>query len=231
MATAHPIRPGSAKGEGKTDWKHLKAALTKLQDSGCFSNLDIEFDEYEDVDMGDSKLLKKCAQLSETDQAQPVICIFDRDKPKIVKKVSGESRPYKSWGNRVFSFALPVPQHRQSTPDDVCIELYYRNCEIKQVDKNGRRLFLNSEFDSNSGRHTDCPNLNCTLLNDVRNQDKILIIDTGVFDGRCKNVALPKNDFAEYVLTGKDNFNDFDVSSFAEIFDIVSAIIIETICV
>ena len=44
------------------------------------------------------------------------------------------------------------------------------------------------------------------------------------------NVALPKNDFAEYVLTGTDNFNDFDVSVFEEIFDIVSAIVIETIC-
>lgn len=34
--------------EGKTDWKHLKAAWLKLKASGHFPDLEIEFEEYEE---------------------------------------------------------------------------------------------------------------------------------------------------------------------------------------
>ncbi len=35
-----------------------------------------------------------------------------------------------------------------------------------------------------------------------------------MFDGENKNVALPKKEFAEYVLKREPNFDDFDFSAF-----------------
>jgi RNA-directed DNA polymerase len=55
---------------------------------------------------------------------------------------------------------------------------------------------------------------------------KFCIIDDSVFNND-ENVALPKDDFAVYVLTQKPNFNNLDHSEFRKIFDIIYKIIIE----
>ncbi len=113
--------------EGKTDWKHLKTAFASLKKMGMFPQLDIEFLEYgDDTPMGDGELLKMCNSLWKLPHnSQPQILIFDRDKPDIVNQVTGKDKPYKSWGNNVFSFAIPIPAHRIDT-GDVCIEFYYQ---------------------------------------------------------------------------------------------------------
>ncbi|MBN2499957.1 MAG: RNA-directed DNA polymerase [Anaerolineales bacterium] len=108
--------------EGKTDWKHLKAALRWLIDRGEISDLQIEFDEFEET-LGEPLLLQDCEALCRHKQPRPIIAIFDRDT-KNVNKFHNEKKGYKDWGNNVFSFAIPVPAHRKNTPK-VCIELYY----------------------------------------------------------------------------------------------------------
>jgi RNA-directed DNA polymerase len=89
--------------EGKTDWKHLEAAFGKLKGLGYFESLEIEFQKSE-TPRGDD-LLNMCKHYSETFHGRPIVFIFDRDKPNIVKQVSG-GEGYKLWGNDVFSFAI-----------------------------------------------------------------------------------------------------------------------------
>jgi DNA modification methylase len=209
--------------EGKTDWKHLKAALTRLKEAGYYeTDYEIEFLEREDLERGDDWLYQRCKYYSETPQPRPNVHIFDADNPSRVKQVSDPTKEFKDWGNNVFSFVLPIPSHRVKTPD-ICIEFYYQNDEIQRVDANGRRLFLSNEFDTKSGRHVS-ENLSCFEMSRIRKRPSISIIDDNVFNANHTNVALSKNAFADNVLSGLENFDNFGISEFTKVFDIVSAI-------
>lgn len=205
--------------EGKSDWKHLKAAFNEFRKSHKFTEITLEFNEYEEG-MGDEQLLAICKASLMIPQPIPRVFIFDRDKPNILGKVSEESKEYKNWGKNVFSLAIPIPQHRQDCTG-VSIELYYKDSEIKRQSKNGRRLFLSNEFNTKSGRHKD-GDLNYAFPNKLR--EELKIIDDNVFDENNENVALPKNDFAEYVLNCVAPFDDFDFSEFERIFKCLSEI-------
>ena len=208
--------------EGKTDWKHLKAAWLTVKAAGYFADLEIEFSEYEEnIKMGSADLRNICAHSSKLPQVRPIICIFDRDEPKIMRSVSVADKAYKDWGNNVFSFIIPVPDHRQDAPN-ISIEFYYTDSEIMQPDQHGRRLFLSEEF-LPSSRHKS-ENLTCTDLNKIKRQD-VSIIDNQVFDRHHRNVALPKSQFADYILQQEEGFNDFEVSEFTKIFDIIAMIL------
>lgn len=209
--------------EGKTDWKHLKSALQKLRHNGNFTDLEIEFEEYEsDIQMGDAELLNICRTYSKTLQPRLTICIFDRDNSEIVRKVTGANgKLYKNWGNNVYSFALPIPDHR-SDNSEISIEFYYKDSEIKQSDSVGRRLFINNEFDHVSTRHIT-EDLVCSDRKKLRKS--IAIIDNDVFDKDNKNIALPKGHFAQYILEGESEYKDFDVSEFKKIFSVIEEIV------
>ena len=45
-----------------------------------------------------------------------------------------------------------------------------------------------------------------------------------MFDSNDKNVALSKDDFANYILQESDNFNDFDFKPFLDIFEVIDRI-------
>ncbi len=203
--------------EGKSDWKHIKAAIQRLKELGHYTYLNIEFVPLE-TSMGDTELLKMCNLLSKTPQPKTAILIFDRDNPSIMKDVASEGEEYKSWGNKVFSFAIPVPTHRQGNPS-ISIEFFYTDEELKRQDSNGRRLFLSNEFVPKSGRHKKMDVI-CHNLKKIGSQD-ISIIDNGVIDKEHKNIALSKDDFAEYVLNRTKNFDNFDFSQFQSIFDVI----------
>lgn len=210
--------------EGKTDWKHLKAAFRTLKNAGLYTNFDIEFFEYEDdIKMGDVELKKMCEQHSKSYQPQMMICIFDNDNPKLVNQVTEPNHLYKHWKNNVYSFMIPIPDHRPNA-SQVSIELYYEDAEIKQMDHNGRRLFLSDEFHPTSYRHLT-EDLSCGDRNKFR--ASVSVIDSQVYDKDHNNVALPKNDFAEYILQQQDGFANFDMSKFRKIFDVIQMIIVE----
>ena len=199
--------------EGKTDIIHLRAALINLQSNGQFNNFDIKSREnivYE----GDDNLLKRCRILSDADRKheQPVICIFDRDKPNIIKEVHDENTGFKDWGNGVYSFAIPVPSNREG---NISIEHYYTDNEIKRTDSKDRRLYLFNEFHQRSGRHKE----NGELSIRKTDSDQLKIIESDVFNSKNENVALPKADFATNVLENMENFNNFDFIEFSKIFE------------
>jgi len=212
--------------EGKTDWKHLKVALHKLQAVGLFPDLKIVFEEYgDDMPAGGAEIKELCARTARLAQSTLTIFIFDSDDSNIVKAVTEKERSYKYWGNDVFSFVIPVPPHRTETPE-ISIELYYKDTEITRIDKLGRRLFLSSEFRPRSGVHK-VEQLNCTDLNKIRNERKLCVIDTLVLNNLEDNVALSKNGFASNILEQEANFHDLDYTSFSLIFQVVQQIIDE----
>ena len=100
--------------EGKTDWKHLKNALIQLQQDSTYTDLDINFVEYEDnVQMGSKPLEAVCSYNALFYSEHLKIFVFDADDPQINKKHEGQL--YLKRGNNVYSMVLPVPEHRKDT--------------------------------------------------------------------------------------------------------------------
>lgn len=208
--------------EGKTDIKHLKSALNWLNFQGKVFNMELEFKEdLDEQKQGDGELLNACQQFCKKKNNTPMIAVFDRDALNIIPKVHDNARGFKDWENGVYSFALPIPQHRENK--DICIELYYKDEEIQKADENYRRMYLSSEFNLDSGRHKRL-NLN-TLDKNKLKKNQLKIIDSSVFDENNQNVALSKNNFADYIFEGKPGFNDFDFEAFEEVFEIIEKIV------
>lgn len=208
--------------EGKTDWKHLKAAFQALHHSVTLQNLHIEFYE-DDVEGGYSELMAVCRTASQTPPRQPLICIFDNDLPeRDASKVIAQGKNYKKWGNNVFSIVIPIPPHRQNTKS-ISIEHYYTDKDLMREDNNGKRLYLGSEFSEKTGALYSDLNINCKRINDIQNN---VIIDSGVLRlSDEKDVALRKNQFADYILEGQSGFQTPDFSAFMLIFNIITEII------
>jgi RNA-directed DNA polymerase len=207
--------------EGKTDVMHLKAALKDFQDRGQFQDLEIRFeDDIDHNNWSDSRLIERCKFSSDVQNSIPMIAIFDRDSLPIIKEAHDETRGYKVWGNNVYSFAIPIPRHREGELN-ICIEHYYKDNEIKRQDSKGRRIFLSNEFNSTSLRHRKDGDLSVPRLSN----DKIKIIDNAVFNSEDINVALPKADFATNVFEQIENFDDFDFTEFIAIFENIRKIL------
>ena len=95
--------------------------------------------------------------------------------------------------------------------------------EITRNDRKGRRLFLSSEFKSPSFKHVKDKRLNCSDRN-ILNGPQPKIVDHDVYDETDSNVALSKNDFADYVVKREPGFEDFDFTPFRRIFKIIEEI-------
>lgn len=208
--------------EGHTDWKHIKHAFSRMfsSDEICF-----EFREYPpDTALGYGELLNMCKSFSKSQNPAPRIMIFDRDVPSIFKEIS-DTNGYKHWGNRVYSVLLPIPSHRENTPN-ICIEHYYTNDEItKEFFEAGeyRRLHMGFEFD----RFGRAPQINriCHQLN-ACGPHKINIIDTAVMDATSlseTNYALSKSAFADHIM--KESLSETANASFRLLYDVINQII------
>lgn len=234
--------------EGSTDWKHMKAAYSVLSSQeehrDFLSEFSFDFFEYEPpssnaesqhkIEMGDSALLSLCRETSKIPKDRKIIFIADRDKKDFIKQFS-EVEKFKAWGNNVFSFVLPIPEHRRDTPD-ICIEHLYTDEIIKRellcVDGEKRRLYLANEFNKN-GYYISSGSLCCKNPKKC-GKDKIHVLE-GTSDERVinpsddsenpKNYALPKSKFAEAILNQNDPFKDIDFAPFLEIFKTIDKII------
>lgn len=221
--------------EGSTDWKHLK----KYWDQYSRQSLKLSFFEYEPansskngmlkLEMGSAALLEMCKSYSKMVLGKIFIFIADRDEPKIVKEMNDDTKHYKYWGNGVYSFVLPVPAHRISTPE-ICIEHYYSDKEIKTfytcTDEQKRRLFLGNDFDY-YGRDIE-HGLLC-IKRSLCGQNSIKVIDgssdtrvISINESNDINYALSKQEFASHSTIKKDSptFN-----AFSEIFKIIREIV------
>lgn len=233
--------------EGATDWKLMKTAREVLRRkpeyADVFDGLDFSFLEYEPKnsqeqaplkrEMGKDTLVRICKSYATIPQDKT--CIFiadcdDKDTNKALGALPGQV--FMKWPQNVnvYSFTIPIPESRSSTPN-ISIEHLFSDSEIKTEvigkDNVARRLFMGNEFDS---RGLSLPlQLHCRKTN-ACGPDKINIID-GTSEARvtkidgsddATNYALPKMDFARYVSENPEKFN-FD--NFMGIFKTIKAII------
>jgi DNA polymerase III delta prime subunit len=204
--------------EGKTDAQYLDRARISL----AFSR---SLDFPVSTDMGDDQLLKQCIALAKAPQSKPNIFVFDRDNLEIASKVSDTDRPFKSWGNNVFSFSIPVPDHRADS-EGVCIELYFLDPDLNLQNAEGRRIYLSSEFNQLSGRHLRDASLSVGNKGKLTSGKAIVkVLDTEIFDTKHKNIALSKAEFANLITDGAGVFANVNFSSFEKIFSIFEQIL------
>ncbi|HDR4798602.1 TPA: hypothetical protein QCR57_004758 [Bacillus cereus] len=217
--------------EGKTDWKHLKNALSKFKSSHRYENLDVDFFEYEnDVDMGCNTLEKMCDYHALFNNEKLKIFVFDADIEKINKKHAGV--PYIYHGNNVYSLVLPIPKHRKNTPL-ISIEHYYTDKEMQTLDTKKRRLYLAREFDVKSRKHKTQENTYALKVKPntdlIHIEEKVLYVenDVGNFEEIAKtgeNITISKNDFANNILLGVVPFSTISTEVFSIFFDIIADI-------
>lgn len=130
--------------EGKSDWKLLKAALEYFRKNGKYTSLDVSFLEFEEnLTAGKDKMMRVRDYNAIFTNDNLRIFIFDADDKEINKEHEGVE--IKNCKNNVYSFILPVPEHRKGTPL-ISIENYFTDEEIMTKDENERRLYLRSEF-------------------------------------------------------------------------------------
>ena len=127
--------------EGKTDVWHLKAALKALK----ITDIDFEFADIDFVEWGDSELKKYLESLAKLPNTHKIIGIFDRDVSDIVKGIENNGQKYKSYGNNVYAFCIPVPSHRTDY-SNISIEFYYTDNELKK-EHNKKCLYFDNEVD------------------------------------------------------------------------------------
>lgn len=238
--------------EGKTDWKHLKAALKRFKRDKLYNDLDFQFLEYEtgleekNENLGDKKLqgnatLKTvCIYNALFKNNKKKIFIFDSDQTDIVKDFSDE-RGYKYLGNNVYAIVIPDPSNKSSN-NGFEIENYYDDKDIKTEDIDGRRLFLSKEFKFDDNVHK-------YYSRKMDSDRPYLIIDSDVYENLVsepikskkeltdlinsnsedikKVITLSKNDFAENVLKEVGGFDKLNIVEFKKIFDIIEKILIE----
>jgi RNA-directed DNA polymerase len=195
---------------------HLAAALIHFQKKGQYQEFNLVMAPGKEI-KGVDQLYERCEIVASTPQQRPTVFIFDRDRPTLLSKVIVPSGSFKSWGNNVYSFAIPIPVHR-SGESQICIEMMYTDIDLARMDNNGRRLFLQKEFNEN-GFHES----NMYIHHSIKSTK--LIIDNPVFEtGSQKSVGLSKNAFAEYIERQTQPFDQISFDSFGEIFQVFSAI-------
>ena len=223
--------------EGKTDWKHLKNALIKLNEQSLFLDLDFDFLEYEnEIDMGDTHLKALCEQTSKLRNNRKVICIFDRDNPAIIKSMDCDlGSPYKNWGNSVYSFCIPTPSHR-SDYKNISIEFYYTDSELMTVDhENNTRLFFSNEVEEiliKSKTYKNSCQSEIRILETPKPEEeyekKIYSEDVvNIKNHQGVSIAHSKNAFAEKVMQQHAGFDNFNISEFKNIFEIIHQVLNE----
>lgn len=203
--------------EGKTDWRHIKKVLSIFQSRGEFTDLDIEFHEYDDDSFSDDKLNTFLANIKLLENKRKIIGIFDRDEGH--GKVYGR-KEFNELGNNVFAISIPQPDFR-TYHEGVCIELMYQDDDLLKKDADGRRIFLSSEFNA-FGRLIEDKSigvLNASKIKSYLSAAKQKIVDSDVFDNESNSLALSKINFAMAIESSTPPFDNVDIISFHPLFE------------
>lgn len=214
-------------GEGETDSIHLEAAFNFFQEKREFLDLFLKFSkESPTLKSNNTSLMNFCVNAGKYQYRYPhkIICLFDRDDRGINSKHNnGNHIP---WGNNVYSTLMPKPDHRNF--DEVCIEFYYTDEDLKTKDENGRRIFTSDEFDKNTGYHKLDPDI-YHKNNNYLKAPYPRVLDSNVYkknkDGTESSIALNKKSFARNCEKRNGNFKDISFEYFRPIFEYLSMII------
>lgn len=211
--------------EGKTDWKHLKAAFNHFRSAQHkFVDLKFKFHEYEnDIEMGADNLHTFCKHQGQgvLQNRNKIICIFDRDIQRITTCVTSSKERFKYWGNNVYSLVIPSPDFREF--NEVSIEHLYKDDQLLVPDSKSRRIYLSTEFNPISGEHIKQKDIFLKKAS-IAKSPFPKIISEGVFK-ESESLALSKNEFAEYILNERPPFNKMSFEAFLTIFTTIEKII------
>ena len=204
--------------EGKTDYLHLESSIRRLQAQGEFLDIELRFESDPQDKGGDDELLKHCQVLSRIKQQPPVVCIFDRDNPRMVSQVMTVTKSFKEWGNGVFSVAIPYPSHRDPS-EHLCVELLYTDDLLRKRDSQGRRIYFKNEFDPERGHHLT-ERVHCTnpKRDSLIRDDDVFSMDNG------EKVSLSKRAFAEAIKETRDPYAQAAVDGFRPLFEVLRQI-------
>ena len=213
--------------EGKTDWKHFKAALRHFQENHEFEDLDVELLEY-DFDFGDSKLHSLLNQYKAFPPKYKIVGIFDCDEAN-GKNISSKGG-IKEYGHNVWGMSIPIPNFRNYNTSGISIEFLYKDEDLKRQDEQGRRIYATSEFDEN-GRLKAEHLIGVKNNHDVKNYilpEKEKIQADEVIDIEGKSLALSKEQFATNILDRRGDFANVDFDAFRPVFERLRGIIQNT---
>ncbi len=202
--------------EGKTDTMHLEKAFKELN----IDNLEVNFYQHIESDGGSSVTKTLLENLSKIPQSKKIIGIFDRDELDIISDLEKDGQSFKSYGNNVYAFCIPVPPTRKDYKN-ISIEFYYSDDEIKK-EKEGKRLFFTNEIEELHNKTKKCSEIRKLVEPNLDNE-----YDKKVF---CKDIGKEqgmhsKSVFANLVLKDEDFTKNFDFSNFNLIFDRIRNII------
>lgn len=216
--------------EGKTDVVLLNKAMDKLNVTDLFIEIKAATKGKSNGDDAVKSLLERLQDNEFTNNL--VIGLFDRDKEIDFSDINKQKRSllkcdYIKLSSNLYALALPVP-HGRAEVNDISIEHYFTDVEIKTWTDTGERLFLGNEF----GENNFCLDDTQRLIYQGKNNNvvgTIKIIDhdqnTKVIDcNNKKDVLLSKSRFAENIQNEVEGFNNFDFSEFNKIFDIIRKI-------
>lgn len=216
--------------EGKTDWMHIKNAYRHFKRNGRYPNMSLTFFENTE-NMGDESMLRMCKEYAKISQDRPVIFIADADNAKIIREMSGAEDQFKIWGNNVFSFCLPTPPHRKKY-EKISVEFYYTDEEIGTPDPNSNRrlLFSNQVNEIIEKNKTTNKAQSFFRFCEPKMDDEYMKY---IYDDKCdliedkqgNKVAHSKYTFARKIYNGEPGFDNFDLSNFALIFDVIETIL------
>ena len=218
--------------EGETDVILVNKAIEKLG----ITDIDIEFITASNIKNSHSdsvlKTLLENLQSNSSATSNIIIGMFDRDakdpikfkcNDNITRKINDEA--YLVLEKHLYAFSIPVPHNRTET-DEISIEHYFTDDEIKTLTSDGQRLFMGNEFNK-SGNHK-LENFNYKYLGALFDTIKIIEHQTNNyvtdFEGNG-DYSLSKMRFAENVRDDIEGFNNFDFTEFNKIFDIIRKII------
>lgn len=204
--------------EGKTDWKHLKAALSFFKENGMYEDLEVEILEY-DFDFGDSKLHSLLNQYKLFPHKYIVIGVFDCDEAngRNIHTAGG----IKKYGENIWGISIPIPDFRSYNTSGISIEFLYKDIDLKKEDANGRRIYITSEFNEN-GRLTSNVKIGVKNHHDVKSyitREKEKVQADEVIDIEGNSLALSKEDFASNILAKDGVFATVCFDAFKPIFD------------
>ena len=204
--------------EGKTDWKHIKAALAHFKSKNEYEDINVEILEY-DFDFGDSKLHNLLNQYKLFPHRYKVIGIFDCDEAN-GKNIHTEGG-IRKYSTNIWGMSIPVPEFRNYNTSGISIEFLYHDDDLKRKDENGRRLYITSEFNEN-GRLIEDVKIGVKNNHDVKNyiqpsKEKIQADEVIDIDGN--SLALSKEMFAQNILEKNGYFANVSFDAFKSVFD------------
>lgn len=199
--------------EGKTDWKHFKAALEVIKQKEEYSSIDFFLHEFSE-NQGDGELHKRLQALSKIPNKHKIIGIFDCDEDN-GKRIHQKHGGIEYYGNNVYGMTIPIPDFR-SYNSGISVEFLYKDNDLKKLDEKNRRLYITSEFNENgrliSDRNVGVRNADSIKKNLSQSNEKIK--DNDVFDLDGNSLALSKENFAQNVLEKTVPFDNMDFSAF-----------------